>query len=118
MLHLAYLCYYIYKKDLYSKDHSSVRVNDDADEGSCVWYQRKSVIFSHSGWSSVLVSAGPLQFQLFSFGSVTNGQIKSCDFLGIAGDYFQALRNIIAPAALMVRQQSSLIITPEWEYSS
>ncbi len=36
----------------------------------------------------------------------------------IAGDYFQALRNIIAPAALMVRQQSSLIITPEWEYSS
>ncbi len=29
-----------------------------------------------------------------------------------------ALRNIIAPAALMVRQQSSLIITPEWEYSS
>ncbi len=23
-----------------------------------------------------------------------------------------------APAALMVRQQSSLIITPEWEYSS
>ncbi len=36
----------------------------------------------------------------------------------IAGDYFQALRNIIAPAAPMVRQQSSLIITPEWEYSS
>ncbi len=36
----------------------------------------------------------------------------------LAGDYFQALRNIIAPAALMVRQQSSLIITPEWEYSS
>ncbi len=33
-------------------------------------------------------------------------------------DYFQALRNIIAPAAPMVRQQSSLIITPEWEYSS
>ncbi len=33
----------------------------------------------------------------------------------IAGDYFQALRNI---TALMVRQQSSLIITPEWEYSS
>ncbi len=31
----------------------------------------------------------------------------------IAGDYFQALRHIIAPAALMVRQQSSLIITPE-----
>ncbi len=30
----------------------------------------------------------------------------------IAGDYFQALRHIIAPAALMVRQQSSLIITP------
>ncbi len=29
----------------------------------------------------------------------------------IAGDYFQALRHI-APAALMVRQQSSLIITP------
>ncbi len=35
-----------------------------------------------------------------------------------AGDYFQALPNIIAPAALMVRQQSSLIITLEWEYSS
>ncbi len=33
----------------------------------------------------------------------------------LAGDYFN---NIIAPAALMVRQQSSLIITPEWEYSS
>ncbi len=31
----------------------------------------------------------------------------------LAGDYFQALCNIIAPAALMVRQQSSLIITPE-----
>ncbi len=29
-----------------------------------------------------------------------------------AGDYFQALRHITAPAALMVRQQSSLIITP------
>ncbi len=27
----------------------------------------------------------------------------------IAGDYFQALRHIIAPAALMVRQQSSFI---------
>ncbi len=36
----------------------------------------------------------------------------------LAGDYFQMLRNIIAPAAAMVRQQSSLIITPEWEYSS
>ncbi len=36
----------------------------------------------------------------------------------LAGDYFQALRHIIAPAAQMVRQQSSLIITPEWEYSS
>ncbi len=31
----------------------------------------------------------------------------------LAGDYFQALRNII-----VVRQQSSLIITLEWEYSS
>ncbi len=29
----------------------------------------------------------------------------------LAGDYFQALRHITAPAALMVRQQSSLIIT-------
>ncbi len=38
--------------------------------------------------------------------------------LRLAGDYFQALRNITAPAAPMVRQQSSLIITPEWEYSS
>ncbi len=36
----------------------------------------------------------------------------------LAGDYFQALRHIIAPAALMVRQQSSFTITPEWEYSS
>ncbi len=36
----------------------------------------------------------------------------------LAGDYFQALRHIIAPAALMVLQQISLIITPEWEYSS
>ncbi len=54
--------------------------------------------------------------------------MKSCDFLKVvpsyiitsylAGDYFQVLRNITAPAALMVRQQSSLIITPEWEYSS
>ncbi len=35
-----------------------------------------------------------------------------------AGDYFQALRHITAPAAQMVQQQSSLIITPEWEYSS
>ncbi len=51
--------------------------------------------------------------------------MKSCDFLGWygyiigywAGDYFQALRHIIMPAALMVRQQSSSIITPEWEYS-
>ncbi len=34
----------------------------------------------------------------------------------LAGDYFQALRNIITPAAPMVRQQSSLIITPEWEF--
>ncbi len=42
-------------------------------------------------------------------------QVTSYD---IAGDYFQALRHIIAPAAPMVRQQSSLIITPEWEYSS
>ncbi len=33
-------------------------------------------------------------------------------------NYFQALCHIIAPAAPMVRQQSSLIITPEWEYSS
>ncbi len=30
-----------------------------------------------------------------------------------AGDYFQALCNITAPAALMVWQQSSLIIMPE-----
>ncbi len=36
----------------------------------------------------------------------------------LAGDYFQALRHVTAPAALMVRQQISLIITPEWEYSS
>ncbi len=35
-----------------------------------------------------------------------------------AGDYFQALRHITAPAAQMVLQQSSSIITPEWEYSS
>ncbi len=47
--------------------------------------------------------------------------IKGANISGghcISGDYFQALRHIIAPAALMVRQQSSLIITPEWEYSS
>ncbi len=31
----------------------------------------------------------------------------------LAGDHFQALHNIIA-----VRLQSSLIITPEWEYCS
>ncbi len=31
----------------------------------------------------------------------------------VAGDYFQALRHIIAPAAPMVRQQSSLIIKLE-----
>ncbi len=36
----------------------------------------------------------------------------------LAGDYFQALRNIIEPAAPMVRQQRSLIITPGPEYSS
>ncbi len=36
----------------------------------------------------------------------------------LAGDHFPALRNIIMPAALMVQKQSSLIITPEWEYSS
>ncbi len=36
----------------------------------------------------------------------------------ISGDYFQALRHIIVPAEPMVRQQSSLIITPEWEHSS
>ncbi len=33
-------------------------------------------------------------------------------------DSVQALRNIIAPAAHMVRQQRSSIIAPEWEYSS
>ncbi len=48
---------------------------------------------------------------------------ESCSQLGNyssyqAGDYFQMLRNIIAPAAPVVRQQSSLIIMPEWEYSS
>ncbi len=32
----------------------------------------------------------------------------------LARDYFQALRNIIAPAAPMVQQQSSLIIMLEW----
>ncbi len=36
----------------------------------------------------------------------------------LAGDYFQVLRNIIASGAPMVWYQSSLIITPEWEYSS
>ncbi len=36
----------------------------------------------------------------------------------LAAVYFQALCNIIAPAAPMVRQQSFLIITPEWKYSS
>ncbi len=32
----------------------------------------------------------------------------------LAGDYFQVLRNIIAPAAPIVRQLSSFIIMPEW----
>ncbi len=36
----------------------------------------------------------------------------------IAGDYFQALRHITAPAAQMVTAAKFLIITPEWEYSS
>ncbi len=36
----------------------------------------------------------------------------------LAGDYFQALHNTIAPAAPMVQQQSFLIIMQEWEYSS
>ncbi len=37
----------------------------------------------------------------------------------IAGDYFQALHNIIVPAALMVRQQRSFYYyTPERENSS
>ncbi len=46
---------------------------------------------------------------------VVHSSVTSYD---IAGEYFQALGNIIAPAAPMVRQQSSLIITPEREYSS
>ncbi len=33
-------------------------------------------------------------------------------------DFFSGAAYITAPAALMVRQQSSLIITLEWEYSS
>ncbi len=36
----------------------------------------------------------------------------------LAGEYFQVLQHIIAPSAPMVQQQSSLIITPEWEYTS
>ncbi len=36
----------------------------------------------------------------------------------VPGAFFQGLRSVIASAALMVRQQSSLIITPKWEYSS
>ncbi len=36
----------------------------------------------------------------------------------LVGDYFQALRNIIAPAAPLIRQQTSLIVTPEWEWWS
>ncbi len=36
----------------------------------------------------------------------------------LARDFFQVLHNIIAPAALMIRQQSYLIITPEREYSN
>ncbi len=36
----------------------------------------------------------------------------------LTGDYFQVLCNIIVRAAPMERQQSSLIITPEWEYGS
>ncbi len=34
----------------------------------------------------------------------------------LAGDYLQALHNIIVPAAPMVWQQNSLIIMPEWEF--
>ncbi len=34
----------------------------------------------------------------------------------LAGDYFQVLRDIITPAAPMLRQKISLIITLEWEY--
>ncbi len=34
----------------------------------------------------------------------------------LAGDYFQALRNITVPAKPMVWKQSSLIITLEWEH--
>ncbi len=49
-----------------------------------------------------------------------SGSVVPCYIITsyLAGDYIEELRNIIAPAALMVRQQSSLINTPEWEYSS
>ncbi len=74
------------------------------------------------------------EFRYFSYLKLDSSVVTSCTktdrtqrlkvvpswglSLHLAGDYFQALRNITAPAALMVRQQSSLIITPEWEYSS
>ncbi len=49
-----------------------------------------------------------------------SGSVVPCYIITsyLAGDYIEELCNIIAPAALMVRQQSSLIITPEWEYRS
>ncbi len=63
-----------------------------------------------------------LRFPLFTkSGSDVTQRLKvvpSSVAYDIAGDYFQVLRHITAPAAQMVRQQSSLIITPEWEYSS
>ncbi len=71
------------------------------------------------------------EFQYFSYLKLDSSVVTSCTKtdavpeyspqLGnydITGVYFQALHHIIAPAAPMVRQQSSLINTPEWEYSS
>ncbi len=66
------------------------------------------------------------EFRYFSYLKLDSSVVTSCTktdgkwkvAYDIAGDYFQTLSHITAPAALMVRRHSSLIITPEWEYSS
>ncbi len=50
------------------------------------------------------------QVQWYDAAPESSPQLVAYD---IAGDYFQALRHITAPAALMVGKQSSLIITSE-----
>ncbi len=58
-----------------------------------------------------------LDFSVVTSCTKTDGKWKVAIFeADMARNY--TLIHITAPAALMVRQQSSLIITPEWEYSS